>query len=99
MDVFCGIMLIKPARTSSAKGFLCEPFTPLSATTRRFIGPDRAGTVLYCDLTSNNNGGCSAAEVAGLSFYADVAPFTNVDEFHEHLEAFAAAASRHAFLL
>lgn len=49
---------------------------------------DGAGTVLSSALSSDDKAEGSAADVAGLNFYAEVAAFANVEEFHQRLDAF-----------
>ncbi|MBA2645439.1 MAG: hypothetical protein H0U81_01445 [Pyrinomonadaceae bacterium] len=47
---------------------------------------DAAGTVLYSVLDDSLDG--SLANVAGHNFYSEVAPFINVEEFHQCLDTF-----------
>ncbi len=49
---------------------------------------DAAGTVLYSRLEGDHDLDSSAADVAGHNFYSEVAPFTNVEEFHQRLDTF-----------
>ena len=49
---------------------------------------DAAGTVLYSRLEGDGNLDGSAADVAGHNFYSEVAPFMNVEEFHQRLDTF-----------
>jgi hypothetical protein len=49
---------------------------------------DAAGTVLYSKLESDGNLDGSTAKVTGLNFFSEVAPFMNIAEFHQRLEAF-----------
>ena len=53
---------------------------------------DAAGTVLYSRLEGDSNARGSAADVAGHNFFSEVAPFTNVEEFHLRLDAFDRSA-------
>ena len=50
---------------------------------------DAAGTVLYSRLEGGDRLNDPAANVAGLNFYSEVAPFLNVEEFHQRLDAFS----------
>ena len=60
---------------------------------------DAAGTVLYCTLEADGHGGGSAAGVAGHNFYSEVAPFRNVEEFHQRLDTFNRGSERaHSFI-
>ena len=45
-----------------------------------------AGTVLYSVLDGSSYS--PAGDVAGHNFYSEVAPFMNVEEFHQRLDAF-----------
>lgn len=49
---------------------------------------DAAGTVLYSRLEGDDDLKESAAKVAGLNFFSEVAPFLNVEEFQRRLDAF-----------
>lgn len=49
---------------------------------------DAAGTVLYARLEGDGNFDGSAADVAGHNFFSEVAPFMNVEEFHQRLDNF-----------
>lgn len=49
---------------------------------------DAAGTVLYSKLDTDGNSDYRTADVAGHNFYSEVAPFTNVEELHQHLDLF-----------
>jgi hypothetical protein len=49
---------------------------------------DAAGTVLYSRLECDNRLDNSTVDVAGLNFFSEVAPFLNVEEFHQRLETF-----------
>ena len=49
---------------------------------------DEAGTVLYSRLESDNKLEGPALNVAGLNFFSEVAPFLNVEEFHQCLDSF-----------
>jgi hypothetical protein len=56
---------------------------------------DAAGTVLYSRLEGDNKLGSPAVDVAGLNFFSEVAPFLNVEEFHQRLDSFN-RSSEHA---
>lgn len=59
---------------------------------------DAAGTVLYSVLESDGNFDGSA-DVAGHNFYSEVAPFMNVEEFHQRLDTFNMSSERaHSFV-
>lgn len=49
---------------------------------------DATGTVLYSTLEDDGQMPGAAANLAGLNFYSEVAPFLNVEEFHRHLDNF-----------
>jgi hypothetical protein len=49
---------------------------------------DAAGTVLYSRLEGDNKLSSLAANVAGLNFFSEVAPFLNIEEFHQRLDIF-----------
>ena len=49
---------------------------------------DTAGTVLYSRLEGDDHLEGATANVAGLNFFSEVAPFLNVEEFHQHLDTF-----------
>ena len=49
---------------------------------------DESGTVLYSRLEGDDKLGGSAANIAGLNFFSEVAPFLNVEEFHQRLDNF-----------
>lgn len=49
---------------------------------------DVAGTVLYSRLEGDNDLDGSAATVAGHNFFSEVAPFINVEDFHQRLDTF-----------
>ena len=61
---------------------------------------DAAGRVLYSRLEGDGNLDGSAADVAGRNFFSEVAPFMNVEEFHQRLDNFnrsSAQAERFVF--
>ena len=49
---------------------------------------DVAGTVLYSRLEGDDKLHDPAANVAGLNFFSEVAPFLNVEEFQQRLDTF-----------
>ncbi len=49
---------------------------------------DAAGTVLYSRLEGDDKLNGAAADVAGHNFFSEVAPFLNVEEFHQRLDNF-----------
>ncbi len=53
-----------------------------------FLELDAAGTVLYSRLEGDGNSNNSAADVKGHNFFSEVAPFVNVEEFHQRLDTF-----------
>lgn len=56
---------------------------------------DEVGMVLYSRLESAGGLDGSAVDVAGHNFYTEVAPFMNVEEFHQRLDTFN-GSSEHA---
>lgn len=55
---------------------------------------DGAGTILYSRLEGRGNFDNPAADVAGRNFYSEVAPFINVEEFHQRLDNFKLSAAQ-----
>lgn len=49
---------------------------------------DAAGTVLYSRLETEGGPDGSPSDVRGHNFYSEVAPFLNVEEFHQRLDLF-----------
>lgn len=49
---------------------------------------DAAGTVLYFRTEQNAESADAPPDITGRNFYYDVAPFLNVEEFHEYLDDF-----------
>jgi hypothetical protein len=49
---------------------------------------DTAGTVLYSRLEDDDRLAGPAVDVTGLNFFSEVAPFKNIEEFHQHLDTF-----------
>ncbi len=49
---------------------------------------DQSGTVLYSRLEGGENADRRMLDVAGHNFYSEVAPFMNVEEFHQRLDTF-----------
>lgn len=49
---------------------------------------DQTGTVLYSRLEGDDYSDRQATNVTGHNFYSEVAPLTNVEEFHERLDTF-----------
>jgi hypothetical protein len=49
---------------------------------------DAAGTVLYSRLEVDDKLNGLAADVAGQNFFSEVAPFLNIEEFHQRLDNF-----------
>jgi hypothetical protein len=56
---------------------------------------DAAGTVLYSRLDGDDKLNDPATVVAGHNFFSEVAPFLNVEEFHQRLDTFN-MSSEHA---
>jgi hypothetical protein len=67
---------------------------PTSLPARKFYGLvelDAQGMVLYSRFEGDGQRATSthaAADMTGLNFYTEVAPFKNIDEFRELLEGF-----------
>lgn len=57
---------------------------------------DTVGTVLYSRLEGDDKLDAPAVDVEGLNFFSDVAPFLNVEEFQQRLDAFN-RGSEHAY--
>ena len=49
---------------------------------------DAAGVVLYSRLEGESSMNPTAADLGGHNFYSEVAPFLNISEFHQRLDAF-----------
>lgn len=49
---------------------------------------DAAGTVLYSGIETEGGPDVSPSDVTGHNFYSEVAPFLNVEEFHQRLDTF-----------
>lgn len=49
---------------------------------------DAIGTVLYSRIETEGDPGGSPSDVTGHNFFSEVAPFLNVEEFHQCLDAF-----------
>ena len=49
---------------------------------------DAAGTVLYSRLEGYGKSDGPAANMVGHNFFSEVAPFLNVEEFHQRLDIF-----------
>lgn len=49
---------------------------------------DHAGTVLYTRFEGEDAPSYAARDFSGLNFYTELAPFRNVGEFRERLDAF-----------
>ena len=49
---------------------------------------DVTGTVLYSRLDCDDKLNSPALDVSGLNFFSEVAPFLNVEEFHQRLDTF-----------
>ena len=49
---------------------------------------DTAGTVLYSRIVTDGGSDSAPPDVTGHNFYSEVAPFLNVQEFHQRLDTF-----------
>lgn len=56
---------------------------------------DAAGTVLYSRIEIEGDFNGSSSDVTGRNFYSEVAPFSNIKEFHQRLDTFS-RSSEHA---
>ncbi|HZI20349.1 MAG TPA: hypothetical protein VEY09_17340 [Pyrinomonadaceae bacterium] len=55
---------------------------------------DAAGTVLYSGIEIDRGSDTSSSDVTGHNFYSEVAPFLNVEEFHQLLDTFDRGGER-----
>ena len=44
--------------------------------------------MLYSRIETEGGSGCAPSDVTGHNFYSEVAPFLNVQEFHQRLDTF-----------
>jgi hypothetical protein len=55
---------------------------------------DAAGTVLYSGIETEGDRDASPSDMTGHNFYSEVAPFLNVEEFHQRLDIFARSSEQ-----
>jgi hypothetical protein len=68
------------------------PVVPEGTPARKLYGLieiDGAGTVLYARFEGDAAAAFAAQDFTGRNFYTEVAPFRNVGEFRERLDAFS----------
>ena len=76
------------SRPRSTEDFRHEQFNSFSTKIFGLVELDEVETVLYSRLESAGRLDGSAIDVAAHNFYTEVAPFMNVEEFHQRLDTF-----------
>src|SRR4051812_16254811 len=56
------------------------------------LGTD--GTVLYSRIERDGDGHQASTSITGRNFFSEVAPFRNVEEFHQCLESFSRSSQQ-----
>jgi hypothetical protein len=74
------------------KGALPRPEAAAGRKLYGLIEIDQAGTVLYTRFEGEAAAAFAASGAAGRNFYTEVAPFRNVGEFRQQLDAFRKGA-------
>ncbi|HEX8285229.1 MAG TPA: response regulator [Pyrinomonadaceae bacterium] len=70
--------------------------TPEPTPAQKLLGLveiDQAGTMLYARFEGDGAAAFGALGAEGRNFYTEVAPFSNVGEFRQHLEAFSKSSA------